>query len=171
MDPQESGRSTPKRLSELDVVYNPTLGAYLIWSAAKSYSEDTEKDGMPLPLAFLVLPLVLHWQSRGLAAATQLSSGLTLFASKLGAHQEHLLAVHQRAFAFRSLSLSSIALALAGRVIYLDPATTELSAMNIDNLPKLSDEVKQLRAASQKFGTWFARLPIKQVATALRVEF
>lgn len=171
MDSQEYERSSQRRLSELDIIYNPTLGAYLIWSAAKSYSEEAEVDGMPMPLAFLVLPLVLHWQSRSLAAATQLSSGLTLFASKLGAHQEHLLAVHQRALAFRGLSLSSIALALAGKMLYLEPAAAEISAMNIDGLPKLSEEIKQLRGVSQKFGAWFARLPIKQVATILRVEF
>src|SRR5262249_8795438 len=46
-------------LSELEIVQNPALGAYAIWRFGLSFQ--TEEGRPPsLPLAFLVLPLVLH---------------------------------------------------------------------------------------------------------------
>lgn len=171
MESKDADRAAFRRLSELEVIYNPSLGAYLIWSAVKAYSTESGGKGMPLPLVFIVLPLVLHWQSREIGAATLASSGLTLFAAKLGAHQEDLLAVHQRALAFRELSLSSVAVASASRMLYVNPADAAVSAIDISKVPNVPEDVRQLRNVAAKFGVWFARLPIQQVATVLRVEF
>jgi hypothetical protein len=52
-----------------------------------------------LPLAFLVLPLVLHRPTLEMINSTRKASGLALFAAKLGEERENLLAVHERALA------------------------------------------------------------------------
>ncbi len=44
-------------LTELDIVQNPAIGAYLIWQFALGYQEDGA-EGVPIPLAFLVLPML-----------------------------------------------------------------------------------------------------------------
>lgn len=164
---QDSDRA---RLSELELVYNPTLGAYLLWSATRGYfSENSE--GMPLPLAFLVLPLALHWQSKSIGVGTSKTSGLTLFAAKLGTHQEDLLAVHQRALALRALTLSSIALACASKLMAIDPASAQVLSLEVPKLPKPPESIQKLGALCDKFGAWFARLPSEQVSSILRIEF
>ena len=159
-----------RRPSELDLVYNPSLGAYLVWSAGRGYFEECSQ-GMPLPLAFLVLPITLHWQTKEIAAATLKSSGLTLFAAKLGAQQEDLLAVHQRALALRELSLASISTACATKMAVVDAASASMISLGVNKLPKPPDGICKLGAISEKLGVWFARIPPEQVASTLRIEF
>ena len=69
-------------LTELDVVQNPAIGAYLIWQFTLGYQEDGAEVA-PIPLAFLVLPMLLHRQTFDEVASTRKASGLTLFAAKL----------------------------------------------------------------------------------------
>jgi|APEBP8051072433_1049376.scaffolds.fasta_scaffold00283_13 hypothetical protein len=164
---QEPGRG---QLSELDLVYNPSLGAYLLWCADRGYFSEVS-EGMPIPLAYLVLPLALHWQSRKIGISTNKPSGLTMFAAKLGEHQEDLLAVHQRALALRELSLASISLACATRLMAIDPGAAKVLPLEANKLPKPSESIQKLGALCEKFGTWFARLPPEQVGSVLRIEF
>ena len=163
-------RERPPWPSELDLIYNPSLGAYLIWHAALGYFEE---DGcaMPLPLAFLVLPLVLHQQSRDIGMSTYKTSGLTLFAGKLGEHQEDLLAVHSRMIALKHLSLNSVTLASAVRLVVVAPKSAEVLAQAIKPSLASKESIRRMGDLSGKFGAWFARLPIEQVATTLRVSF
>lgn len=164
--PDEPDRS---RLSELDLVYNPSLGAYLIWRASRGHFAEISA-GLPIHLAFLVLPLMLHGQSRRVAMGTQSASGLTLFAAKLGAKQEDLLAVHQRALALRSLTLGSISAGVMTQLLGLDAETARIVAFD-QKLPKPPPDIVKLGSACEKLGTWVARLPIEQVASTLRVAF
>ena len=167
---QHSVKDYRERPSELDLVYNPSLGAYLVWSAGRGYFEECSK-GMPLPLAFLILPIVLHWQSKEIATATLKSSGLTLFANKLGAQQEDLLALHQRALSLRDLSLASISLACATKMAVIESKSASILSLSVEKLPKPPDGIRKLGAVSEKIGVWFARISPEQVASTLRIEF
>jgi hypothetical protein len=159
-----------ERPSELDLVYNPSLGAYLVWSAGRGYFEECSQ-GMPLPLAFLILPIILHRQSKDIATATIKSSGLTLFAAKLGAQQEDLLAVHQRAIALRELSLASISTACATKMAVIESSSASIFSLEVSKLPKAPDAIRKLGAVSEKLGAWFARISPEQIASTLRIEF
>lgn len=163
----EARRTRP---SELDLVYNPSLGAFLIWSCGLGYFKEESK-GMPVPLTFLTLPLLLHAQSLELISSTYDSSGLTLFASKLGARQEDLLAVHQRALSLRPLSLSSLSMACASRLMTVDARSGTAFSIGEKKRPKTPDGIHRLGVLSEKLGGWFGRLPIEQVASTLRVAF
>ena len=98
------------RLSEAAIVQNEALGAYALWRFGLGFQE---RDGqaVTLPLAFLLLPLVLHAPTLAVVLGTQKASGLHLFAGKVGEQREDLLAVHGRALAFRQLTLSSLIVA------------------------------------------------------------
>ncbi|MBO9883586.1 three component ABC system middle component [Xanthomonas sp. D-109] len=170
IDNPPGNKATRSWPSELDLIYNPSLGAYLIWQAALGHFKE-EGRNMPFHLAFLVLPLVLHEQSRKLGAATYPSSSLTLYASKLGAHQEDLFAVHTRMLSLKELSLSSIALASAATLIAVKAHTAEILAANLKPKSRLTDDMRRMGELSSKFGVWFSRLPIEQVAATLRVSF
>ncbi|WP_409364033.1 three component ABC system middle component [Bradyrhizobium liaoningense] len=48
-----------EKLSELQIVQNPSLGSYLIWQFGLGFQADDSQRSSFL-LAFLVLPLLLH---------------------------------------------------------------------------------------------------------------
>lgn len=167
--PPNPRRPSRPRLSELDIMYNPSLGAYLLWRAANGYFAETSR-GLPVHLAFLVLPVVLHAQSKKFLEGTRSSSGLTLFAAKLGAQQEDLLALHDRALTLRSLTLASIVMGAMVRILHVSPANAQL--FSYEKKPRNPDStINRLGALSEKLGTWFGRLPVEQVASTLRVAF
>src|ERR1700754_2142945 len=81
-------RKTParRRMTVLDeevyVMQNPALGALLLWRFVKAHAEaHPQKLGVPLPLAFLVLPLVWHATSAELIEGTMTASGLRKYAA------------------------------------------------------------------------------------------
>ena len=79
--------SGPRPPTEVDLVQNPALGALLLWRFARTYQGEVARE-VPLHLAFLVLPMVLHQGSRNEIVSTRKASGLTLFAAKLGEQRE-----------------------------------------------------------------------------------
>lgn len=160
-------------LTELEIVQNPALGAYALWRFGAGYQTE---DGRPppLPLAFLVLPLLLHQPTLKMIASTQKASGLTLFAAKLGQERENLLAVHERALALRRLSLQSIAMGVDHRLLTLDYNAVTLRANTADKSlqkPSLPERIRGFSGASDKLGYWFSKLGLRQVASTLAVEF
>ena len=157
------------RLSELERVYNPVLGAFLLWRATQGYFAEVSQ-GLPIPLAYLILPIALHGESREALTRTNAGSGLSLFAAKLGTRQEDLLAIHERALALRSLSNASISSAAMANMIHLDPLVANLLPLDV-TLPTLPHGAAKLGKACEKLGGWLARMPIEQIASTLRIAF
>lgn len=157
------------RLTELERIYNPALGAFLVWRAARGFFSE-RSHGLPIPLAYLVLPIALHRESRDVLTRTNAASGLILFAAKLGAKQEDLLAIHERALALRSLSHASIAIATMANMFHLDPAAAKLLPLDTKP-PALPTDIVKLGKGCEKLGMWLARIPIEQAASILRVAF
>jgi hypothetical protein len=75
--------SDPLALTELEIVQNPAVGAYLIWQFGLAFQAESGEPA-PLAAAFLVLPLILHKRTLDVILSTLKASGLTLFASKVG---------------------------------------------------------------------------------------
>ena len=93
---------------EVRNVQNPALGAGLLWRFACGYSEaHPRRDPVPLPLLFLVLPIILHEQIEELVAGTQKASGLRAFAGKfaksVNSMQDLLMGIHDRVALLRRL--------------------------------------------------------------------
>lgn len=163
----------PVRLSEAATVQNEALGAYMLWKFALGFQE---RDGqaVTLPLAFLLLPLILHAPTLEILSRTYKSSGLHLFAGKLGEQREDLIAVQARALSLRQLSLESLIRAEQSGLIRIDSKTATMWAVGpYDDLaePLLPERIRRIASASQKVGYWFAGLSDQQVAHTLRVEF
>jgi hypothetical protein len=160
-------------LTELELVQNPALGAHAIWRFGLSFQ--SEDGHLPtLPLAFLVLPLVLHRRTLETINSTRKASGFALFAAKLGEEREDLLAVHERALALRRLSLQSIAMGVGCRLLSLDYAAVTLRANTPDpsiRKPVLPERIQSLSSAADKIGYWFSKFGLHQVASTLAVEF
>jgi ABC-3C biological conflict system middle component len=160
-------------LTALEIVQNPALGAYALWRFGVGFQSD---DGRPagLPLAFLVLPLLLHQPTLKMIGSTHRASGLALFAAKLGQERENLVAVHERALALRRLSLQSLAMGVNNRLLTLDYNAATLRANTADDSlrnPTLPDRIRGFSGAAEKIGYWFSKLGLHQVASSLAVQF
>ncbi|WCM94082.1 DUF6521 family protein [Acidovorax sp. NCPPB 2350] len=159
---------------EAQNVQNPALGAAILWRFCCGYAAAHPTSEAPrLPVLFLVLPIVLHQATADLLQRTRVSSGLRAYAAKFGdaavSKQDLLLQVHERAFRWRPLTLQSIELAAAGRLLQLseDGGVIPLSRTKARGLP---DEVKQLLADAEKLGTWCGQLTLHEVTTTLKIR-
>jgi hypothetical protein len=162
-----------RALTELEIIQNPALGAYTLWRFGIGFQSEDGRPS-PLPLAFLVLPLLLHQPTLKMIISTQRASGLALFVAKLGQERENLVAVHERALALRRLSLQSIAMGVSNRLLKLDHDTVTLRANTADDSlrkPSLPERIRGFSSAADKLGYWFSKLGLRQVASSLLVEF
>jgi hypothetical protein len=162
-----------RALTELEIVQNPALGGYALWRFGVGFQSEDSRPAA-VPLAFLVLPLLLHQPTLKMIISTQRASGLALFAAKLGHERENLLAVHERALALRRLSLQSIAMGVNNRLLTIDYNAATLRANTADESlrkPSLPERIRGFSGAADKLGYWFSKLGLHQVASTLAVEF
>lgn len=161
-------------LTELDLIQNPAIGAYLIWNFTLGYQEDGA-EAAPFLLAFLVLPMLLHRRTFNEVASTQKASGLTLFAAKFDRDREVLIELHARARLLRPLSFQSVGVASTSRLIRIDHESAllhgyPLTLLNVKK-PSIPERLKGFSGAAEKLGHWFSKLGLPQVASTLRIEF
>ena len=163
----------PGRLSEAALVQNEALGAYALWKFGLGY-QDRDVHAAALPLAFLVLPLVLHGPTLAMVLSTHKASGLHLFAGKLGDKREDLLTIHSRALALRRLTLDSLVRAEQSGIIRIDPMTATIWSNGLYSglgMPTLPERIRRLGPACERIGYWFAGLTDQQVVQTLKVRF
>lgn len=163
----------PRRLSEAALVQNEALGAYALWQFGLGH-QDRDGHAATLPLAFLVLPLILHSPTLAMVLSTYKASGLHLFAGKLGDKREDLIAIHSRAMALRRLTVNSLVSAEQSGLIRIDPMTATIwSNSPYDDLrtPVLPERIRRVGPACERIGYWFAGLTDQQVVHTLKVEF
>ncbi|WP_425480708.1 three component ABC system middle component [Lysobacter silvisoli] len=165
-----SPNNNEPRLTELDRIYNPAYGAYLLWSGVRGYL-DEDGQSTPLPLIFLFLPLLVHAPTRDVIASTNNPSGLTLFAAKIGQHQENLLAIHHRAVALKDLTYRSFVLARNCNLLVFDNTAAHLYPVELTRPPPAPESVRRVSKQAAKLGAWLARLPVQQIASTLRIDF
>lgn len=159
---------------EAQNVLNPALGAALLWRFCSAFgTAHPTNDAPALPILFVVLPIVLHQATVELLRCTRRSSGLRAFAAKFGdttvSKQDLLLQIHDRSLRWRSLTLQSIELAAAGRLIYLTDAG-EVIPLSKTKARGLPDEVKQLMSDAEKLGSWCGPLSVHEITTTLKVR-
>ena len=159
-------------LSEVQAMQNPALGAALIWRFACGFAPQNEPhDGVPLPLAFVVLPVVLHERTRVEVISTRLSSGARKFEEKFHDRGDVLFALNQRAIGLRALSLRSVRQALAAGLLMLVPELGTLWPKSYASQPVEAKPISDLLAAAEKLGYWFRTLSVYEISGILQVEF
>lgn len=162
---------------EVRVLQNPALGAALIASAAKGFAEaTTENAGMPMPLAFLVLPIVLHAATAEYVNRTHRKSGLRFFVEKFGqsanAQSDLVLAIQSRALSFRPTTFKALDLMFQSRIGVLNRRTaTILSTPEFLTIRKRADGTRDLLRDAEKLGFWFGELSSFELSSALRVAY
>lgn len=162
-----------RSLSELEIIQNPALGAYLLWRFGIGYQSSDGRQA-PFHLFFLVLPLVLHRHTLSKISSTQRASGLALFAAKLAEERENLMAIHNRTLLLRRLSLQSLAMGTEHRLLSISAGTATVRANTADEqfrVPLLPDRITPLARAPEKLGYWCSQFSLHQIATTLMVDF
>jgi hypothetical protein len=151
------------------LVQNPALGAILLWKFCRGFQKE-RPDALPVLISlFCVLPILYHAPTLRDLKSTYLPSGLGKFATKLGERRESLIAVHDRAVLMRELTLDSVATGTATNLLRLNYSTAEVSA-NEEQPPTVPERLKDHYSGAEKLGHWFARLPLSQALSTLRVE-
>lgn len=156
-------------ISSVEAVQNPALGAVLIWSFGRGYQAEVMGRLPVLPLAFLILPIVLHRPTLDLVTTTFPSSGLGKFIEKFERHREDLMAVHTRALAMRRLTLEGLSTGIASGLLSLNYDQATLRANEV-RLRQPSERIKPYTAAAGKLGHWIARVPAVNAFSLLRVR-
>jgi len=162
---------------EVRAIQNPALGAVLIWRAASSYqASHPTSDFMPLPLAFLVLPVLYHEETAALVGSTRTASGLRKLTEKFRSAEESktdlLLAVEGRATEMRELSWESLRLAFTSNILALDTAKGTL--LSLSETPLVSGVPQQIRpmlSNAEKLGSWFSSLTLYEIGLQMQVTF
>jgi hypothetical protein len=162
--------------TEVRNIQNPALGAGLIWRFVCGYvNEHATKNPVPLPLIFLVLPTILHQQTETFVQGTNKSSGLRAFTAKFGAakncKQDLLLAINNRMLTLKNLSLESLRIAIATRLVHLETDATLIPLSKTKPIAGIPADIRNMMNNAEKLGAWCAPLTMHEIATTLRVRF
>lgn len=160
----------PVPLSEIDIVYNEALCAYLLWRVGKAFREEGGND-IFLALLFIALPLLLHDVTLRAIVSTNKPSGLSKAASKIGESRDNLLAIHDRSLRLRGLTLRSLSAGLRCGLFLINYQDAKVHSISDIKAPVLPERLKLHMKAADLLGAWFARLPIEQIASLLRIDF
>ena len=159
-------------LSEVQAMHNPALGAALVWRFACGYCpENASTEGTPLPLAFVVLPVVLHGVTCEAISATHVASGVRKFEEKFSGQGDVLYALNDRAIAMRPLSLRSVRLAVGSGLLTLLADQAVLWPRTYSMPGSVQQSERALLKAAEKLGSWCAALTLFELSGILRVEF
>jgi hypothetical protein len=158
-------------LDEVQAMQNAALGAALIWRFTCGYCPQNDAtEGTPVPLTFLVLPIVLHARTCEIVLSTQAASGLRAFEAKFSEAGDLILAVHDRVLAMRALSLKSNGVALATGLVTLVTKDGSIWPRSYTRPRETADSVEALMRAAERLGGWCRPLSLFEISGILRVE-
>jgi len=158
-------------------VQNPALGAMLLWRFTVGYEDASKvKASAPLPLLFIVLPIIFHQETSELIPTTFKSSGLRNYVNKFLeskiSKSDLVYAIHDRAIRMRRLSLESLGLAAASKLLSIDKQNG--SAFSLSSSPAKSgipESVRTLLKSAEKLGFWCGSISIHEVSVILKIRF
>ncbi|MGE4057180.1 MAG: three component ABC system middle component [Vicinamibacterales bacterium] len=161
---------------EVDAVQNAAFASVLLWRFSAAYAVVRQAPATtPVPVLFVVLPLLFDEDTANMVASTQRASGLRLFAGKFAeskhAKTDVLLSLESRAKALRPQTLEAVTLALKARLLFLDPASGEVVALSHAPALSLPESVRPLVRSAEKLGAWSGALSLFELSTTLQVTF
>ena len=158
---------------EYQNLYNPALGATILFRFSEGYSKKSN-EGVPLPLLFVVLPMI--FQERSLAIIAVTNVGLRKFVNRFSEKEygmtDSILSFPLRVDEMLELSKKSLQIALLTKMLILMPSDGILfpgSYKKFDVV--LSSDVEKMLQQAKKFGSWCSQLSLFEIENMLRVEF
>lgn len=167
----------PKLSQETEYVQNPALGAMALWRFTVGYEKGSgENSPTPIPLLFIVLPVVMHEETAWFVTSTQKKSGLRKFAGKFSESKfrksDILLSIHNRCVRLRRLTMDSLAIAISSKLMSLDCKDGLVVSLS-SSAPKsgIPLTIEPLLRAAERLGIWCATVSLHEVSVILKVGF
>jgi len=161
---------------EARAVQNSAFGAMLLWRCCSGYhTAHKSASPMPIPLLFIVPPILRHEETANMLIGTQQRSGLRKFIEKFHiastSKTDLVLAISPRARAMSPLTLSSLRIAIASNLLALDVSVAGVFPLS-KTQPALGipGSVRPLLAAAEKLGAWFAQISLYEIELLLETS-
>ncbi len=162
---------------EVQYVQNPALGAILLWRFVVGYERGSgSANPSPIPLLFIVLPVILHEETAQFVSSTREASGLRAFAGKFAESKaskiDVLLTIHNRSVEMRRLTLDSLTIATTSGLISLD--YSRAAAISLSSCPAragIPPSVRSMLKSAEKLGVWCSTISLHEVSVILKVGF
>jgi hypothetical protein len=161
---------------EVHFTQNPALGAAIQWRFAVGYNGGHSSGGFaPLPLLFVAIPTILHAETAEQIGRTNRPSGLRAFAAKFSdsktAKQDLLFGLQGRVEQWKPLSLDSLRIALATRLVHLNSDGTVVALSQTPARGSVPASVSNLLKEAEKLGFWCGQLSLHEIGNLLRIRF
>lgn len=160
--------------TELHNIQNPALGAYLMWNFVRGYYDGCSTF-VPLPLLFIILPVIFREDLVEVINGTNKSSGLRYFANKFSSRgvlkNDIISQIHLSSENMKELTLQSLRIALRVSLISIDYKTAMVFPISITEHKSESKPIVQLAKASEKLGYWCSQVTLHEVSKILKVRF
>ena len=158
-------RSWSDRSKEAAYLFNPAFCCVVLTSSTVSYSIEN-KVGMPFPLAFIVLPVVLHKQTRKLLPYNTRTS----LAAWIERNPISRVQFYERAISLKPFVREAISLGIQREWLSLKSAHLLSNLTNNDVrlfLNQLEGEARECLLRSRLVGKWFANAGSPETVMAL----
>ncbi len=162
---------------ETRTIQNPALGALLLWRFSTGFEKSNKiHEPTPIPLLFIILPMLFHEETFLFIKSTLSSSGLRAFAGKFStstnAKNDLLLSIQKRALLMRKLTVESLAHAIASKLLMLLPDKGSVIALSV-TAPRMGipTSIRDMYKQSEKLGVWCASLSLHEISIILRIGF
>lgn len=156
---------------EIYYVQNPAIAAIILWKFVCGYYEKNNQEA-PLPLLFIVLPIIFREDLRGVIQSTNKISGLQKISEKLFKDKKRDLFcdIQRSADQYRFLTLSAINIAVGANLVNICPKTALVEPV----ITKLNEKKKltsTLVKQAEKLGVWCSQLSLHEISMLLKVRF
>lgn len=156
-------------------VQNPALSAYLISRFSLGYLEENQNMS-PIPLLFIVLPMIYKKEVVDFISSTQKTSSLRFFADKFtekkNSNNDLIIQIQNLSNRYKVMTLEALRIGMAGELIVIqDDAYILPLKDNINSYKSSSKEVKRMGNAAEKLGIWCSRLSLMEISQILKVRF
>ena len=147
----------------------------MLWRFSSGYeSNNKTHEPTPIPLLFIVLPILYHEETFLFIKSTYPSSGLRAFAGKFSsssnAKSDLLLSIHSRAQQMKLLTLESMSLCFSSNLLMMLSERGCVTPLSLTS-PRLGipKSVRDMCKQSDKLGAWCANLSLHEISVILKV--
>lgn len=154
-------RAWETRPRELRALFNPIFCSWLLRETLSEYqSKPNRATGMPMPLIYLILPLLMHYQTRHSLPRTTATS----FTSWINEHPEVCIGMAERVQGFYSITGEAIRFGIGVDMICFGDSGNLLARPHrkprgYRNITSSTAEVQECCSHCVTLGRWFARAP------------
>jgi len=158
-------------------IQNPALGATVLWRFTSGYTEGSKiSSPTPLPILFIVIPIMYHEDTVAFITSTQQGSGLRAFVNKFAesknSKSDLVLSIHERSLKMRNLTLSSLRLGITSKLVSVDFEKGTVFPLSLTppkaGIPK---SVNRILKGAEKLGFWCSEISLHEVSLILKVGF